>query len=63
MGTLIDRFEEHDGPVRGVDFVSTGNPGIELADLTLCSIKRSQCLFREETITKSRYGAYRPGGV
>jgi len=23
MGTLIDRFEEHDGPVRGVDFVRT----------------------------------------
>ena len=20
MGTLIDRFDEHDGPVRGVDF-------------------------------------------
>ncbi len=20
MGTLIDRFEEHDGPVRGVNF-------------------------------------------
>jgi hypothetical protein len=23
MGTLIDRFEEHDGPVRGVDFHKT----------------------------------------
>jgi len=22
MGTLIDRFDEHDGPVRGVDFHS-----------------------------------------
>lgn len=23
MGTLIDRFEEHDGPVRGIDFHPT----------------------------------------
>jgi coatomer protein complex subunit alpha (xenin) len=23
MGTLIDRFEEHDGPVRGIDFHKT----------------------------------------
>ena len=23
MGTLLDRFDEHDGPVRGVDFHST----------------------------------------
>ncbi|ETV88727.1 coatomer subunit alpha [Aphanomyces astaci] len=23
MGTLIDRFDEHDGPVRGVDFHKT----------------------------------------
>jgi hypothetical protein len=41
MGTLIDRFEEHDGPVRGIDFHKTQRmmPRISRPrrGLTLCS--------------------------
>jgi WD40 repeat protein len=42
MGTLLDRFDEHDGPVRGVHFhatqplfVSGGKPAGSLS-LSLC---------------------------
>jgi WD40 repeat protein len=47
MGTLLDRFDEHDGPVRGVHFhatqplfVSGGNP-LDLA--SVCAYWRVIC--------------------
>jgi coatomer protein complex subunit alpha (xenin) len=39
MGTLIDRFEEHDGPVRGVDFHKT--QPLFVSSLVVQTIKRS----------------------
>ena len=48
MGTLIDRFAEHDGPVRGVEFHSSQPIFVSGGDdykLKLWSYKTRRCLF------------------
>ena len=52
MGTLIDRFDEHDGPVRGVDFHKTqplfvsGGTCISFLSVTLEFQLFSLCSYR-----------------
>ncbi len=48
MGTLIDRFEDHDGPVRGVDFHPTQPifvSGGDDATIRVWSLVTRKCLF------------------
>ena len=48
MGTLIDRFEEHDGPVRGVDFHKTQPLFVSGGDdykIKVWSYQSRRCLF------------------
>lgn len=48
MGTLIDRFEEHDGPVRGVDFHPTQPLFVSGGDdykIKVWSYQTRRCLF------------------
>lgn len=48
MGTLIDRFEEHDGPVRGVDFHKTQPLFVSGGDdykIKVWNYKQRKCLF------------------
>ena len=48
MGTLIDRFEEHDGPVRGIDFHSTQPLFVSGGDdykIKVWNHKLRRCLF------------------
>jgi WD40 repeat protein len=48
MGTLIDRFEEHDGPVRGVDFHKTQPLFVSGGDdykIKVWSHQSRRCLF------------------
>ncbi|KAI5293000.1 hypothetical protein KEM52_005916 [Ascosphaera acerosa] len=48
MGTLIDRFEEHDGPVRGVDFHPTQPLFVSGGDdykVKVWSLQTRRCLF------------------
>lgn len=48
MGTLIDRFEEHDGPVRGVDFHRTQPLFVSAGDdykIKVWSLQTRRCLF------------------
>ena len=48
MGTLIDRFEEHDGPVRGVDFHKTQPLFVSAGDdykIKVWSYQTRRCLF------------------
>ena len=48
MGTLIDRFEEHDGPVRGIDFHKTQPLFVSGGDdykIKVWSYKSRRCLF------------------
>ena len=48
MGTLIDRFEEHDGPVRGVDFHKTQPLFVSGGDdykIKVWSLQTRRCLF------------------
>lgn len=48
MGTLIDRFEEHDGPVRGVDFHRTQPLFVSGGDdykIKVWSLTTRRCLF------------------
>jgi len=48
MGTLIDRFEEHDGPVRGVDFHKTQPLFVSGGDdykIKVWSYQARRCLF------------------
>ena len=48
MGTLIDRFEEHDGPVRGVDFHNTQPLFVSGGDdykIKVWSYQTRRCLF------------------
>lgn len=48
MGTLIDRFEGHDGPVRGIDFHKTQPLFVSCADdytLKVWSLQTRKCLF------------------
>lgn len=48
MGTLIDRFEEHDGPVRGVDFHRTQPLFVSGGDdykIKVWSYQSRRCLF------------------
>ena len=48
MGTLIDRFEEHDGPVRGVDFHNTQPLFVSGGDdykIKVWSYQSRRCLF------------------
>lgn len=48
MGTLIDRFEEHDGPVRGVDFHRTQPLFVSGGDdykIKVWSYQTRRCLF------------------
>jgi coatomer protein complex subunit alpha (xenin) len=48
MGTLIDRFEEHDGPVRGVDFHKTQPIFVSGGDdykIKVWSYQTRRCLF------------------
>jgi coatomer subunit alpha len=48
MGTLIDRFEEHDGPVRGVDFHKTQPLFVSGGDdykIKVWSYQTRRCLF------------------
>src|SRR5436190_15487623 len=48
MGTLIDRFEEHDGPVRGIDFHKTQPLFVSGGDdykIKVWNYKTRKCLF------------------
>lgn len=48
MGTLIDRFEGHDGPVRGIDFHKTQPLFVSCADdytVKVWSLQTRKCLF------------------
>jgi coatomer subunit alpha len=48
MGTLIDRFEEHDGPVRGIDFHKTQPMFVSGGDdykIKVWSYQSRRCLF------------------
>ena len=48
MGTLIDRFDEHDGPVRGIDFHGSQPLFVSGGDdykIKLWSFKLRRCLF------------------
>lgn len=48
MGTLIDRFEEHDGPVRAVDFHNTQPLFVSGGDdykIKVWSLQTRRCLF------------------
>lgn len=48
MGTLIDRFEEHDGPVRGIDFHRTQPLFVSGGDdykIKVWSYQSRRCLF------------------
>lgn len=48
MGTLIDRFEEHDGPVRGIDFHKTQPLFVSGGDdykIKVWSHQSRRCLF------------------
>ena len=48
MGTLIDRFEEHDGPVRGIDFHRTQPMFVSGGDdykIKVWSYQSRRCLF------------------
>ncbi|RMZ88728.1 hypothetical protein DV736_g4045, partial [Chaetothyriales sp. CBS 134916] len=48
MGTLIDRFEEHDGPVRGIDFHKTQPLFVSGGDdykIKVWSYQTRRCLF------------------
>lgn len=48
MGTLIDRFEEHDGPVRGIDFHRTQPMFVSGGDdykIKVWSYQTRRCLF------------------
>ena len=48
MGTLIDRFEEHDGPVRGIDFHKTQPLFVSGGDdykIKVWSYQSRRCLF------------------
>lgn len=48
MGTLIDRFEEHDGPVRGIDFHRTQPLFVSGGDdykIKVWSYQTRRCLF------------------
>ncbi|KAK2803202.1 hypothetical protein FQN50_007069 [Emmonsiellopsis sp. PD_5] len=48
MGTLIDRFEEHDGPVRGIDFHKTQPLFVSGGDdykIKVWSTQTRRCLF------------------
>ena len=48
MGTLIDRFEEHDGPVRGIDFHKTQPLFVSGGDdykIKVWSHQTRRCLF------------------
>lgn len=48
MGTLIDRFEEHDGPVRGIDFHKTQPLFVSGGDdykIKVWSLQTRRCLF------------------
>lgn len=48
MGTLIDRFEEHDGPVRGIDFHKTQPLFVSGGDdykIKIWSYQSRRCLF------------------
>mgnify|MGYP001007018346 FL=1 len=48
MGTLIDRFEGHDGPVRGVDFHKTQPLFVSCGDdytVKVWSLQTRKCLF------------------
>ena len=48
MGTLIDRYEEHDGPVRGVDFHQTQPMFVSGGDdyrIKLWNYNSKRCLF------------------
>lgn len=48
MGTLIDRFEEHDGPVRGIDFHKTQPLFVSGGDdykIKVWSYQARRCLF------------------
>jgi WD40 repeat protein len=48
MGTLIDRFEEHDGPVRGINFHSTQPLFVSGGDdykIKVWSYQTRRCLF------------------
>ena len=48
MGTLIDRFEEHDGPVRGIDFHPTQPLFVSGGDdykIKVWSLQTRRCLF------------------
>ena len=48
MGTLIDRFEEHDGPVRGIDFHNTQPLFVSGGDdykIKVWSYQTRRCLF------------------
>lgn len=67
MGTLIDRFEEHDGPVRGVDFHKTQVScimGMRMSlDHQLTTYTDSLSLFPVATTTRSKSGPFRLEGV
>ena len=48
MGTLIDKYDEHDGPVRGVDFHSSQPLFVSGGDdykIKLWNYKQRRCLF------------------
>lgn len=48
MGTLIDRFEEHDGPVRGIDFHKTQPLFVSGGDdykIKVWSYQTRRCIF------------------
>lgn len=48
MGTLIDRFEGHDGPVRGIDFHKTQPLFVSCGDdytIKVWSLQTRKCLF------------------
>lgn len=48
MGTLVDRFEDHDGPVRGVDFHKTQPLFVSCGDdykIKVWSLQTRKCLF------------------
>lgn len=48
MGVLVDRFEEHDGPVRGIDFHPTQPLFVSGGDdykIKVWNYKTRRCLF------------------
>ena len=50
MGTLIDRFDEHEGPVRGVHFHKTQPLFVSGGMLVILSLSHTLSLFLSQTL-------------